>query len=75
MAELAKALPWVAVWAVIGVLVWTNHQQYMAGHDTLFFGHKTPEERRIREAVIRKLELEAEITPQGIPRVISEEPQ
>lgn len=31
----------------------------MAGHDTLFFEHKTPEEIRIREAIIKKLEKEA----------------
>ena len=59
MKELAEAIPWLGFWAFMAVLVWVEHTQYMHGHDTLFFGHKTPEELRIREAVIRKLELEA----------------
>lgn len=32
---------------------------YLRGHNTFFFVHKTEEEKRIREAVIQKLEREA----------------
>lgn len=56
MKELAEALPWVAMWAVLGLFVWCSHVQYMAGHETGLFEHKTPEEIRIREATIKKLE-------------------
>ena len=56
MNAIGEALPWVAFWAVIGLLVWVSHVQYMAGHDSLLFAHKTPEELRIREAVVKKLE-------------------
>jgi len=59
MKELAEALPWIAFWAVVGLFVWVSHQQYMAGHDTGLFDHKTPEEIRIREATVQKLEAEA----------------
>lgn len=34
---------------------------YSRGHNAAFFKHKTPEELRIREAQIRKLEIEAGI--------------
>lgn len=61
MEAIGKALPWVAFWLVIGVLVWTQHLQYMAGHNTSLFSHKTPEEKRIREAVIKILENEARV--------------
>lgn len=59
MKDLAEAIPWLGFWAFMCILVWTNHTQYIQGHNTLFFGHKTPEKLRIREAVIRKLEREA----------------
>lgn len=59
MKELAEALPWVAFWAVVGLFVWCSHKQYLARHDTEIFHHKTAEELRIREAVIKKLEAEA----------------
>lgn len=60
MEALAKAQPWVAFWVVIGLLVWVSYLQYMAGHDTFLFEHKTDEEKRLREAVLRKAEREAE---------------
>lgn len=61
MSELAGALPWVSFWAVVGLFLWINHKQYMAGHETEIFRHKTPEELRLREAAVRKAELEAGI--------------
>lgn len=62
MEEIGKALPWVAFWCVVGLWVWVAHQQYLAGHSSALFEHKTPEEKRLREAAIRKAEREA-----GIP--------
>ena len=59
MNSLAEALPWVAFWFAFSVLIYVGHNQYMAGHETLFFKHNTPEEIRIREAIIKKLEKEA----------------
>lgn len=41
-------------------VIWIAHKQYIKGHDTLFFEHKSPEEKRIREAQIKILEHEAE---------------
>lgn len=41
-------------------LIWIAHKQYIKGHDALFFEHKSPEEKRIREAQIKILEHEAE---------------
>ncbi len=61
MKELGEALPWVAFWLVVAVCVYVSHVQYMAGHDTAFFFHKTPEEQRLREAAIRKAEKEASV--------------
>ncbi len=34
------AFPWVAFWAVVGLYIWCEHQQYMAGHDTFFWSHE-----------------------------------
>lgn len=59
MKDLAKALPWVAFWFVFGLFISHEHDQYMAGHETTLYRHKTDEEKRIREAVIQKLEAEA----------------
>lgn len=59
MESIITGLAAVAFWVVVGLFVWLNHVQYMAGHDTAIFTHKTPEEIRIREAVIKKLEAEA----------------
>lgn len=63
MEYLAEALPWLAFWAVVALFVWVSHIQYMAGHDTGLFEHKTPEEKRIREAVIRQLEIAIKKAP------------
>lgn len=63
MTELAKALPWVAFWAVAAPVIWCEHTQYMAGHETTLWGHRTPEEIRLREAAVRQAELKAGIQP------------
>lgn len=47
---------------MISLVIWVCHLQYLQGHDTFLFGHKTPEEKRIREATIKKLEAEAKRT-------------
>ncbi len=52
-------LTWFAFWIFMAVYAWASHTQYLAGHETMFWGHKTPEEIRIREATVKKLELEA----------------
>lgn len=56
MNEFFKSLPWVIFWLVFAFALWIQHVQYMAGHETMFFVHKTPEEKRIREALIKQLE-------------------
>ena len=63
MKEIGEALPWVAFWAVIGLCVWVSHLQFVAGYDNWLFEHKTPEEKRLREAAIRRAE-RAQSTPQ-----------
>ena len=62
MKELAEALPWVAFWLVIGLFVWLDHKQFMAGYTAYIWEHTTPEEHRLREATIRAAELKANIT-------------
>jgi hypothetical protein len=59
MNEIGKAIPWVAFWLVVALYIWIEHKMYLAGHSTLLFEHKTPEEKRLREAAIRKAEIEA----------------
>lgn len=61
MVAIGEALPWVAFWGVVGLWLWISHKQYMAGHDTGLFGHKTDAEKRILEATVRLLEREAGI--------------
>lgn len=61
MSEIGKALPWVAFWIFLAIYLWVDYRMYDKGHETLFFKHKTLEELRIREAVVRKLEKEAGI--------------
>ncbi len=51
-----KDVLWLGPSFLFGLLVWIAHLQYMAGHDTPFFSHKTPEEKRIQEAQIKLLE-------------------
>jgi hypothetical protein len=51
-----NALPSVVGWLVFALFLWTQHVQYLAGHETIFFVHKTPEEKRIREALVKKME-------------------
>ena len=46
-------------WAFLALFFWIEHTQYMAGHETIIFVHKTPEEKRIQGAMIKKLEREA----------------
>jgi hypothetical protein len=58
-----NALPWTAFWIFLAVWIYCSHTQYMAGHETTFFHHKTPEEIRIREAVIKRLEQGLEQKP------------
>jgi hypothetical protein len=57
--ELSEALCWVAFWLTVCVFVVCEHLQYTAGHNTFLWGYKTPEEKRIQEAIITKLEAEA----------------
>jgi len=53
------SLAWMAFWLSFAVYAWCEHTQYMAGNETLLFRHKTPEEIRIREATVEKLEAQA----------------
>lgn len=50
---------WMAFWLFLAVDTWAEHTQYMAGHETLLFRHRTPEEIRIREATVERLEAQA----------------
>jgi len=40
-------------WIFMAVLVFVSHKQYMAGHDTFFFTHKTETEKAIQERIKR----------------------
>lgn len=59
MKELAEALPAIAFWCCVALWIWVSHVQYMAGHESSLFEHKTSEEIRIREATIQILEAKA----------------
>lgn len=50
---------WFGFFFFMAVCVYCDHQQYLAGHDSYFFEHKTDEEKRIRNAQIAILEKEA----------------
>ena len=52
---------WLGFWLFLIAMVLADAYLYGQGHDSFFFKHKTPEELRIREAQIRKLEIEAGI--------------
>jgi hypothetical protein len=58
MKEIGNALPWVAFWLVVALYIWVEYKLCAAGHSTLLFTHKTPEEKRLREAATRKAERE-----------------
>jgi hypothetical protein len=60
MKELASALPYVAFWAFMAWFVYLEHQQYMAGHETWLWTHKTPEEKRLQQAAVMKAEAEVQ---------------
>lgn len=57
--SLMKGLPWFGFWVFMSIVVWVEYDLHVRGHETPFFTHKTPEELRIREATIQKLESEA----------------
>ena len=59
MDKFAESLPWVVFWLVFAFFLWLQHVQYMAGHETTIFAHKTQEEIRIREATVKILEAKA----------------
>lgn len=59
MKLICDGLAWAAFFIMMTAYIWVEHIQYTQGHNTLLFTHKTPEELRIREAVIQKLENEA----------------
>lgn len=44
---------------VIYFLVRLDYQLFMSGRDSVLFTHKTPEEKRLQEAIIQKAEKEA----------------
>lgn len=48
-------------WIFCSVYLYVDHNMYLKGHNTLFFSHKTPEEKRIREAQIKYMEAEAKL--------------
>lgn len=48
-------------WIFCSVYLYVDHIKYLKGHDALFFSHKTPEEKRIREAQIKYMEAEAKL--------------
>ena len=42
------------------VHMYVDYKMYSVGHNTLFFGFKTPEEKQLRTAIIRNQELQNE---------------
>jgi len=38
-------------WIFISVVWYCDHKQYLAGHDTFFFTHKTDAEKKIRDNI------------------------
>lgn len=56
---IAENLAWLGFWIFAAVFLYVEHTQYMNGHETTIYTHKTPEEKRIREAIVKKLENEA----------------
>ena len=59
MIKLFEALPWIFFWLFANLFLWVQHTQYMAGHETSLFVHRTPAELRIRDALVMKAEAEA----------------
>lgn len=55
------SLGFFGFWIFCAVYLYVDHIQYLKGHDTLFFSHKTPEEERIRGAQIKYMEAEAKL--------------
>lgn len=49
----------MAFWLCVGLYIWCEHQQYMAGNDTFLWRYKTASEQRLQEAIIRKAEIQA----------------
>ncbi len=54
------SLGFFGFWIFLSVFFYVEHRVYLAGHNTLFFHHKTDEEKRIREAQIKLLEAQVE---------------
>lgn len=57
MSDFAAFLIAAAIFGA--VYVYVEHLQYVAGHNTVFFAHKTEEEKRLREAQIKYQEAHA----------------
>jgi len=55
-------MSWLGFWLFLAIVYACDAWLYSVGHNTFFFGHKTPEELRLREAAIRTAEMFA-----GIP--------
>lgn len=45
---------WGTFWIFLAVVYYCDHKQYMAGHNAMFFKHKTPEEKKLREMQLNK---------------------
>lgn len=58
---MAEAITWVAFWAFLAFALWCDYRTFETGLDGIFLGHKTPAELRRQEAMVRKLEAEAEL--------------
>ena len=59
MSNYSLNLAGFGFWIFLAVMVYIAHVQYMAGHDTWVFGHKTAEEKELQRAAIDKAKMEA----------------
>lgn len=55
----------LGVLAVVAFLCWLDHKVYLTGVDSWFYTWKTPEEKRLQEAIIQKREAEVGIPPEN----------
>lgn len=46
----------------LAIVFYIAHVQYMAGHDTWLFSHKTEQEKELQKAAIEKAKMEAKPT-------------
>lgn len=59
MNKFSESLPSAIFWVAVCLFIWVEHTQYLAGHETTIFQHKTDTEKRILEAQVRNIEIEA----------------